>query len=186
MRRFVADASHELRTPLTSIRGFAELSRLQDSGESPPEVRRAMRRIEEEATRMGLLVDDLLLLARLDEERPLRAEQVDLLDLARTVVHDGQMTAPERPLRLVVGRSDPPPIITGDPDRLHQVLANLVANALRHTPAGSPVEVHVATCDSTAPEAVVEVVDHGPGLSSEQARHAFERFWRADTSRSRE
>ncbi|HET8602503.1 MAG TPA: HAMP domain-containing sensor histidine kinase [Marmoricola sp.] len=182
MRRFVGDAGHELRTPLTSIRGFAELSRLQDTGQQAPEVSRAMRRIEEEATRMGLLVDDLLLLARLDQERPLRAEPVDLLDLARTVVHDGQVTAPDRTLRLVLGHSDPPPIVTGDPDRLHQVLANLVNNALCHTPPGTPVEVRVATGDG---EALVEVIDHGRGLTADESAHVFERFWRADAARSR-
>ena len=182
MRRFVGDASHELRTPLTSIRGFAELSRMQDTGQQAPEVSRAMRRIEEEATRMGVLVDDLLLLARLDQERPLRVEPVDVLDLARTVVHDGQVTAPDRALRLVLGPTDPPPIVAGDPDRLHQVLANLLHNALGHTPAGSPVEVRVSTADG---EAVVEVIDHGPGLTEQEAAHAFERFWRADAARSR-
>ena len=183
MRRFVADASHELRTPLTSIRGFAELSRLQDTGGYPAEVAHGIRRIEQEAKRMGVLVDDLLLLARLDQERPLRTEPVDLLDLARTVVSDGQVTSPGRPLRLVVGPSDPPPIVTGDPDRLHQVLANLLNNALEHTPEGTPVEVRVSTGLGAA---VVEVVDHGRGLTPEEAAHAFERFWRADSSRSRE
>ncbi|HET8559679.1 MAG TPA: HAMP domain-containing sensor histidine kinase [Marmoricola sp.] len=183
MRRFIADASHELRTPLTSIRGFAELSRLQDTGDYPAGVAHGMRRIEQEAKRMGLLVDDLLLLARLDQERPLRAEPVDLLDLARTVVQDGRVTSPGRPLELVLGASDPPPIVTGDPDRLHQVLANLLNNALDHSPAGTPVEVRVST---SAGAAVIEVADHGRGLTADEAAHAFERFWRADSSRSRE
>jgi two-component system OmpR family sensor kinase len=183
MRRFVADASHELRTPLTSIRGFAELYRMRDRGESPAEVTHAMQRIEQEATRMGLLVDDLLLLARLDEERPLRRRPVDLLELATTTVHDARITAPDRSIEVVVGRTDPLPVVTGDAARLHQVVANLVNNALEHTAA--PVEVRVST-DAEEAAVLLDVVDHGPGLAAEDAAHVFERFYRADRSRSRE
>jgi two-component system OmpR family sensor kinase len=183
MRRFVADASHELRTPLTSIRGFAELSRLKDRGDYPEDVARALRRIEQEATRMGLLVDDLLLLARLDRERPLRTEPVDLLEIAADTVHDARVTAPSRTIEVEVGRTDPLPVVTGDGARLHQVLANLVSNALDHTPDSTSIEVRVGT---TAATAVVDVVDHGKGLSPADAAHVFERFYRADSARSRE
>jgi two-component system, OmpR family, sensor kinase len=140
MRRFVADASHELRTPLTSIRGFAELYRM-GAAPAPQDVERVMRRVEDEATRMGLLVEDLLLLARLDQERPLVREPVDLLEVADDVVHDARMLDPTRPVTLdVTGR---PPVVLGDEARLRQVVHNLVANALRHTPAGTPVTVRV-------------------------------------------
>jgi len=186
MRRFVADASHELRTPLTSIRGFAELHRLQRG--APPragvaDVGRSMDRIESEATRMGLLVEDLLLLARLDQERPLASEPVDLLTVAADVVHDSSARAPGRAVRLVAVPSPVPPVVAGDDPRLRQVLTNLVDNALQHAPAGSPVEVRVGT-DAT--RAVVDVVDHGPGLTPSEKEHVFERFWRADASRNRE
>jgi two-component system OmpR family sensor kinase len=183
MRRFVADASHELRTPLTSIRGFAELYRLKDHGEYPEEVTRGMQRIEQEATRMGLLVDDLLLLARLDQERPLRRQPVDLLEIATDTVHDARVTAPDRAIEVVVGSTDPLPVVTGDPARLHQVVANLLNNALEHT--RTPVEVRISTYAGDA-AAVIDVVDHGPGLSADDAAHVFERFYRADRSRSRE
>jgi two-component system OmpR family sensor kinase len=180
MRRFIADASHELRTPLTSIRGFAELYR-QGAVSDPAELDRVMRRVEDEAARMGLLVEDLLLLARLDQQRPLQREPVDLLDLARDAVHDASAVDPGRPVSLEV-MSGEPPVVTGDDARLRQVFGNLVTNALTHTPAGTPVVVRVGTYGA---EAVVEVVDRGPGLSAEQAARAFERFYRADASRTR-
>jgi len=183
MRRFVADASHELRTPLTSIRGFAELHR---QGAVPDEeaLAKVMDRIETEATRMGLLVEDLLLLARLDQQRPLEREPVDLLPIAADTVGDAGMLAPDHPTSLQVqgGEDTPPPVVLGDEARLRQVVANLVANAWRHTPPGTEVTVRLA---STAGTAVVEVADNGPGLPPDDAARAFERFYRADPSRTR-
>jgi two-component system, OmpR family, sensor kinase len=189
MRRFVADASHELRTPLTTIRGFAELYR-QGGSRDPAELDRLMRRIEDQAARMGLLVDDLLLLARLDQQRPLERRPVDLLALAADAVQDARAVAPDRQIELLLGGEHgdrrPALVVLGDGQRLRQVLANLVGNALTHTPAGSPVEVRVgaSTLDGR-PGAAVEVVDHGPGLAPEQAERVFERFYRADPARSR-
>src|SRR6266536_2141590 len=188
MRRFVTDASHELRTPLTTIRGFAELYR-QGASREPAELDRLMRRIEDQAARMGLLVEDLLLLARLDQQRPLDRRPVDLLALAADAVHDARAIAPERSIELLVGGGDDalpdPPVVLGDEARLRQVLADLVGNTLAHTPAGSPVEVRARTQQVLgAPRAVLEVVDHGPGLTPEQAEHVFERFYRADPARS--
>ncbi len=181
MRRFVGDASHELRTPLTSIRGFAELYR---SGALPtgPDVDRAMSRIEGEASRMGLLVEDLLLLARLDQQRPLERAPVDMLELAGDAVHDAQAVDPARSIELEVVPGGPAPHVLGDATRLRQVVSNLVANALTHTPAETPVQVRVR---STGGEAVVEVIDHGSGIAPEDRERVFERFYRADTSRTR-
>jgi two-component system, OmpR family, sensor kinase len=187
MRRFVADASHELRTPLTTIRGFAELYR-QGASRDPAELERLMRRIEDQAAGMGLLVEDLLLLARLDQQRPLERLPVDLLALAADAVHDARAVAPERQIELVLGDHDGGSalVVLGDGQRLRQVLANLVDNALTHTPAGSPVEVRVGAAPLDGrPGAAVEVVDHGPGLTAEQAERVFERFYRADPARSR-
>ncbi|WP_231707067.1 sensor histidine kinase [Tsukamurella sputi] len=175
MRRFVGDASHELRTPLTSIRGFAELYR-QGATDDTEFV---MSRIESEAQRMGLLVEDLLLLARLDARRPLAEDVVDLVAVADDVVHAAQAREPERTIDLV---ADDPVEVTGDRDRLHQVVTNLVSNALRHTPADASVCVRVAA----EPGAVVlSVSDTGPGMEPDEAARAFERFYRADSSRSR-
>jgi two-component system OmpR family sensor kinase len=190
-RRFAADASHELRTPLAAIRGFAELYR---QGAVPQDdVPRTMRRIEDEATRMGGLVEDLLLLARLDERRPARAEPVDLAVLAGDAVHDVRGLDPDRPVRLVGldGAAGPvPAVVVGDESGLRQVVTNLVANAVRHTPAGTPVEVAVGQETSPAdgaarPRAVLEVRDHGPGLPPGEADRVFERFYRVDSSRQR-
>jgi two-component system, OmpR family, sensor kinase len=187
-RRFAADASHELRTPLASIRGFAELYR---QGAVPPdEVPRTMRRIEDEATRMGGLVEDLLLLARLDEQRSVRTDPVDLAVLANDALHDTRGLDSDRRLQLTgLDSGGPvPAVVIGDEDRLRQVVANLMANAIRHTPAGSPVEVAVGTRAGSSIEgavAVLEVRDHGPGLSDEQAAKIFERFYRVDPSRQR-
>jgi two-component system, OmpR family, sensor kinase len=191
MRRFVADASHELRTPLTTIRGFAELYR-QGAGRDPAELDGLMRRIEGQAARMGLLVEDLLLLARLDQQRPLDQTPVDLLALAAEAVNDAHAVAPDRQIELVLGTGDDGDsgqgsalVVLGDDQRLRQVLANLVNNALTHTPAGSPVEVRVGAAPLDGrPGAAVEVVDHGPGLTPEQAERVFERFYRADPARS--
>jgi two-component system OmpR family sensor kinase len=150
-----------------------------------------MRRIEGQAARMGLLVEDLLLLARLDQQRPLDRDPVDLLALAADAVNDARAVAPDRQIELVLGTGDGDGdrgsalVVLGDDQRLRQVLANLVNNALTHTPAGSPVEVRVGTAPLDGrPGAAVEVVDHGPGLTPEQTERVFERFFRADPARS--
>jgi two-component system, OmpR family, sensor kinase len=186
MRRFVADASHELRTPLTSIRGYAELYR-QGSVTDPEEVSRLLRRVEDEGARMGLLVDDLLLLARLDRQRPPTNDLVDLVVLAGDAVHDARAVDPGRPVGLRVdlpaGQEDGFALpVLGDEARLRQVLGNLVGNALTHTPPGTPVEVRLR---AEGGDAVVEVADSGPGLPPEHAEHVFERFFRVDAGRSR-
>jgi two-component system, OmpR family, sensor kinase len=177
LRQFVADASHELRTPLTSIRGYAELFR-RGAAENPDDLAKAMRRIEEEAARMGVLVDDLLLLARLDQGRPLERTRVDLTRIAHDAVDDARAADPARSVTLVTnGAVD----VLGDEQRLRQVFANLLTNAFTHTPEGTPVEVSVAHQGNTA---VLAVADHGPGLSETDAAHAFEQFWRADSART--
>jgi len=181
MRRFVGDASHELRTPLTTIRGFAELYR-QGAAADPAAVQRLMGRIESESARMGLLVEDLLLLARLDSQRPLEREPVDLLTVASDAVHDAKAVAPQRIIRLEVLDGPGTPEVLGDEGRLRQVLSNLVTNALTHTPQGTAVTVRVGT---QAEHVVLEVADVGPGLSAEDEERVFERFYRADTSRTR-
>jgi two-component system OmpR family sensor kinase len=190
MRRFVADASHELRTPLTTIRGFAELYRQQGGGRlERGELDRLMRRIEDQAARMGLLVEDLLLLARLDQQRPLDRRPVDLLALATEAVNDARAVAPDRRIELQLangGGAGGPLVVLGDEDRLRQVIANLMSNALTHTPAGSPIELRAGTRqDDGSSHAAIEVVDHGPGLTQEQADRVFERFYRADPARTR-
>ena len=181
MRRFVADASHELRTPLTSIRGFAELYR-QGAVPEPHDITRVMRRIEDQATRMGLLVEDLLMLARLDQQRPLDLEPVDLLTIASEAVQDARALDPGRPVSLVVGDGAPPPVILGDEIRLRQVVGNLMSNALTHTDPGTPVTVSVRADGGYG---VLEVADRGPGMAEHDAAHVFERFYRADSSRTR-
>jgi two-component system OmpR family sensor kinase len=187
MRRFVADASHELRTPLTSIRGYAELYR-QGAATSPEDVAGVLRRIEEQAARMGLLVDDLLLLARLDQQRPLEHMRVDLAVLTVDAVHDVHAMAPDRSVGLRLPPADdsteePAEVpVLGDEARLRQVLGNLVNNAILHTPPGTPVEVRVR---AEGQDAVLEVADKGPGLPSDQAERVFERFYRADPARGR-
>jgi two-component system OmpR family sensor kinase len=138
---------------------------------------------------MGLLVEDLLLLARLDQQRPLAQLPVDVLALAGDAVHDARMLAPDRPITLDVGRTDPPPIVIGDEARLRQVLANLVGNALQHTPAGTAVTVRVATSPAAGDRRAsvrLEVTDAGPGLPEADAARVFERFFRADPARSRD
>ncbi|MEO9140094.1 MAG: ATP-binding protein [Jatrophihabitans sp.] len=188
MRRFVADASHELRTPLTSIRGFAELYR-QGAVAEPEQLDRVMRRIEDEGARMGLLVEDLLMLARMDAERPLARDPVDLLALASEAVQSARASAPDRSITLQVGNTDPPPVVSGDDARLRQVFANLLANAIKYTPQHTPITVDVTTTTSErtgAPTAVLTVTDQGPGLSPEAAERVFERFYRADTARNRD
>jgi two-component system OmpR family sensor kinase len=176
LRQFLADASHELRTPLTSIQGFAELYRLGGEAQhvDQPTI---FRRIEEESARMKGLVEDLLLLARLDQTRPVRRVPVDLAVLAADACSDAVAAAPDRPVSLW---APDPVVVSGDPDHLRQAIANLVTNALKHAPDGSPVEV-AATLEGGA--AVVSVRDHGPGLDDEALAHAFDRFWQADAAR---
>jgi two-component system OmpR family sensor kinase len=192
MRRFVSDASHELRTPLATIRGYGELYRM-GALDTSEQVDDTMARIEDAARRMGLLVNDLLVLARLDEGRPLRTEQVDLTGMARDAAQDLVALDPSRAVRVVGLDADEPPgtlTVTGDADRLRQVLTNLVGNVARHTPAGTAVELALGTTldsdDVTRGSAVVEVRDHGPGVPPELAGRMFERFFRADSSRNRE
>jgi two-component system OmpR family sensor kinase len=180
LRRFLADASHELRTPLSSIRGYAELFRLGPA-QDPEQLTSAMSRIEDEADRMGRLVDDLLLLARLDEVRDPLREPVDLVRLAEDACDDARASAPSRPISM-----DAPPeplTVPGDPDQLRQVLTNLLRNALVHTPEGSPVAVSVRREGESA---VIRVRDRGPGLPDGAADRVFERFWRQGDSRSRD
>ena len=187
LRRFVADASHELRTPLTSIRGYAELFR-RGAAERPEDLALAMRRIEDEAERMGELVDELLLLTRLDQGRPLERVPVDLREVAIDAVGDAQVVEPERPITV---EADAPVTVVGDEARLRQVAANLLANARMHTPAGTPVTVRVLA-DPDAPgfggpgAGLLEVADEGPGLAREHAARVFERFYRTDPSRTRQ
>ncbi len=176
LRQFLADASHELRTPLTSIQGFAELYRLGVDNEHVDQ-QVAMRRIEEESKRMRTLVDDLLLLARLDEHRAIEPTRVDLAVLAADACSDAVASDPDRTVTL-----DAPAavVVEGVQDHLRQAVANLVSNALGHTPAGTPIELSAHT---DAGRARLTVRDHGPGLDDDALRHAFDRFWRADPSR---
>lgn len=178
MRRFITDASHELRTPLTTIRGFAELYRQGAASD----VEMLMSRIESESRRIGLLVDDLLLLARLDAQRPLEQHRVDLLALASDAVHDAQAIAPGRKITMDVLDGPGTPEVLGDEARLRQVLSNLMANALQHTPESADITVRVGTDGDNA---VLEVADQGPGMSQEDAARIFERFYRTDSSRTR-
>ena len=203
MRRFIADASHELRTPLSAIRGFAEYYRQRGGvaiggggSLNPEDLDRIMQRVESEASRMGVLVEDLLLLARLDQQRPVEHQPVDLLVLAADAVQDTRMIAPERPVQLTVepGRAF---LVLGDEARLRQVIGNLMANALTHTPDGTPVGVrlgsgflsrtppHARGPVPSVPAAVLEIADQGQGLTPEQAQRVFERFYRADQARNR-
>lgn len=183
MRRFVADASHELRTPLTSIRGFAELYR-QGAVRGEDDVRRLMERIESEGGRMGLLVEDLLLLARMDQQRPLAVKPVDLAAVAGDAVHDARAVQPDRPISLHLDESlTDVPVLLGDEGRLRQIVGNLVTNALVHTPAGTRVTVSLG--EEADGVLVLRVADEGPGMDAADAARAFERFYRADASRNR-
>ena len=176
LRTFLADASHELRTPLASIRGYAELFRIGAARDAEG-TEKAMSRIEAEAARMGVLVEDLLALARLDEVRDLIREDVDVARLAGDAVDDARATAPDRDIDLT---SAGPAVVVGDPHQLRQVLGNLLRNALVHTPAGTPIEVDVHD-DGRA--VLLEVRDHGPGLPTDENDALFERFWRAEHGR---
>lgn len=184
MRQFVSDASHELRTPLATVRGYAELYR-QGAVAGPEAVGSAMGRIEGEATRMGGLVDDLLTLARLDEEPRTAVQPVDLTVLAADAVQDARVQAPDRAVSLQVRSANGPFVVDGTESRLRQVLANLVTNAIRHSPGGTPIEVVLGT-DADHRHAVLKVVDHGQGIDEDAALKIFERFYRADKARSRE
>jgi two-component system OmpR family sensor kinase len=179
VRQFVADASHELRTPLSTIHGYAELSRRT----SPPDaaqLSQAMSKVEAEAVRMSSLVEDLLLLARLDAGRPLSRDEVDLTRLVLEAVGDARVVGPDHRWRLDL--PDEPVVATGDEQRLHQVLTNLLNNARRHTPPGTSVTVGLRT---EGDEVVLSVLDDGPGLPPQLAQTAFERFTRGDSARTR-
>lgn len=186
MRRFIGDASHELRTPLVSVRGYAELYRmgaLQDT----EQVGQAMERIEKEAIRMTSLVEDLLALARLDERRPLELAALPLNKLASDAALDARAQAPDRTVTVI---EDPlAPSVVGDEHKVRQLMTNLIGNAMRHTPEGSPIEI-VVTTPLPDPEgrqyARFEIVDHGDGVPEQIREKIFGRFWRADTSRNRE
>jgi two-component system OmpR family sensor kinase len=179
LRTFAADASHELRTPLAAIRGYAELARRSPEA-VPPDIAHALGRVESESARMSELVDELLLLAQLDAGRPLASEPVDLTRLAIDVSSDARAAAPSHGWQLDL--PDEPIIVRGDEQRLHQVLANLLANAARHTPTGTAVSVAVSARPG---EAVVTVTDDGPGIPPDLQADIFERFVRGDSSRSR-
>lgn len=180
VRQFVADASHELRTPLASIRGYAELT--QRHGDAvPPDVRYAMGRVEAESQRMTTLVEELLLLARLDSGRPVVPEPVDLSRLVADAVADAQVTGPDHRWRMELPGE--PVTVLGDAAALQQVVGNLLANARTHTPAGSTVHTVLSTSDGLA---TLTVADDGPGIPQELLPEVFERFARADTSRSRQ
>ncbi len=179
LRHFVSDASHELRTPLTSMRGYAELLQ-RNPDMTRDDVLVAVRRIEDETRRMGVLVDDLLLLARLDQGRPLDRAPVDLTSMVNDAVSDARAADPER---AVTAQIEKPVTVIGDDLRLRQAVANLVRNALVHTPAGSPVEVALLAQNG---HAEIDVIDHGPGVPAAQRARIFERFHRSDPTRSRD
>ncbi len=178
LRQFLADASHELRTPLASIRGYAELFRMGATRDQAG-TQNAMRRIEEESKRMGVLVEDLLTLARLDETPKPTSQPVDLVLLAHDAVEDARATAPERPISLSAPGSA---VVSGDPHQLRQVLANLMRNALVHTSADTSIEVSV---QSDNDHVTMSVRDHGPGLPDDSSARLFDRFWRAERGRER-
>ena len=176
LRQFIADASHELRTPLASIRGYAELFRM-GAARRPEDVEKAMRRIEDEAARMGVLVEDLLTLARLDEVADAPHTDVVLGALVADAADDARATAPERE---IASHVDGETTVRGDAHQLRQVLANLLRNALVHTPAGTPIEVSAAR---DGDDVRLEVRDHGPGLPTDDPNEIFERFWRSEGGR---
>jgi len=178
LRRFVADASHELRTPLAAVSAYAELLE-GDAVESDEDLERALQGIRTESARMKTLVDDLLLLARLDEGRPLENVRLELVGLAAEAVQTAQTVSTDWPVHLEAAQ---PLEIVGDRQRLRQVIDNLLGNVRAHTPAGTSTTVRLSQSDGRA---VLEIADDGPGLTNEQVAHVFERFYRADSSRSR-
>jgi two-component system OmpR family sensor kinase len=180
LRTFAADASHELRTPLAAIRGYAQLARMH-ADELPDEVRRALDRVDAESARMSGLVEDLLLLARLDAGRPLERQPVDLTRLAIDATSDARVAAPGHRWQLDLPAE--PVSVTGDEPRLRQVLANLLSNAAKHTPAGTTVTVALAD-SSASREAVLSVTDDGPGIPAPLQSRLFERFVRGTPTRS--
>ena len=208
MRQFVGDASHELRTPLVSVRGYAELYRM-GAISRPEDVASAMERIEGEAKRMARLVEDLLQLARLDERRPMDLQPLDLVPLVNDAASDTRAGSPDRQVHVLPIDADsmgpvededddalpdaiftpppltPPAIVLGDEHALRQVISNLIGNALRYTPEGSPIELAVGVT-ARRRRAVVMVIDHGPGVPADQRSKVFERFFRTDESRARE
>jgi two-component system OmpR family sensor kinase len=199
LRRFAADASHELRTPLSAIRGYAELA-IRHRGPVPEDITHALRRVQSESERMGVLVDDLLLLARLDAGRPLEREPVDLSRLAIDATSDARVARGDHRWRLDL--PDDPVLVLGDEHRLHQVVANLLSNAGKHTPPGTTVSVALAIAGGPAaradgaivqrgvlpsgPRAELTITDDGPGIPPELLPELFERFTRGDTSRARD
>ncbi len=178
LRRFIADAAHELRTPLTSLRGYAELYR---QGAIPDQegVANAMGRIESEGARMARLVDDMLLLARLDQQRALESRPIEVVDMMRDAISDFQAVDPSRPLTVDLA---PSAVVNGDPVRLRQIIDNLLTNVRIHTPANTSVHVTVATAEGYVD---ISVADQGPGIDAADREHIFERFWRADAGRTR-
>ncbi|WP_353065306.1 sensor histidine kinase [Arcanobacterium hippocoleae] len=200
MRRFVSDASHELRTPLATVRGYAELYRI--GGVPADQVAHAFERVESEASRMAHLVEDLLQLARLDEGRQLRFTQVELVSTAMNAVADFLVRSPNSPAAVISlsGHELEPIVINADQDRITQLITNLLTNVITHTPEGTAVEVAIGIKDQDgndlAPHAnltqlqngvaVIEVRDHGPGIKDDDSERIFERFYRADASRSRD
>jgi two-component system OmpR family sensor kinase len=179
MRQFVADASHELRTPLTAVSGLAEFGVQQGDAASPGELLRLMTLIQHEASRMRRLVEDLLVLARFDTDRPLDQRHVDLASIAAQAVQAARIVNPRRPITLLA--SDPV-IVYADTERLRQVIDNLIDNAAQHTPPQSPITVSVTWAAGTGE---IIVADNGPGMTAEQAARVFERFYRTDSARSR-
>jgi two-component system OmpR family sensor kinase len=179
LRRFVADASHELRTPITAIRGFAELHR-QGAVAGEEKTKELIGRIESESMRMGSLVEDLLLLARLDQSRQMKSEPVNLSELVLDAVESARAAGPNHPVSF--DKSDEEIYALGDNDRIHQVVANLLANARTHTPAGTKIDVSVFQSEDGVR---IRIADDGPGLSEKDQEQIFERFYRADPSRVR-
>jgi two-component system OmpR family sensor kinase len=178
LRQFLADASHELRTPLVSIRGYSELYRL-GATQDEEEVERSMARIEQEAARMGVLVEDMLTLARLDETHDNQFAPVDLSAIAADAVRDAEVAAPGRKITLTADGAE---TVTGDSHQLQQVIANLLRNAIVHTPDDTPIDVTVAR---SGDDVRLDVRDHGPGLPDDAGDHIFERFWRSEAGRER-
>jgi len=186
MRRFIGDASHELRTPLVSVRGYAELYRMGALQEEE-QVGQAMERIEKESIRMTSLVEDLLALARLDEGRALELTELSLNKLARDAALDGRAQQSDRAVTVIEDPSDP--VVLGDEHKVRQLMTNLIGNAMRHTPDGSPIEVVVSSpepAQGSPRMSRFEIVDHGEGVPEQIREKIFGRFWRADTSRNRE